>query len=95
MGHYTRDELSVGPKQREEERREDRKVCPLRWELRQQFPGYEVQQYNIIVDTLGGWSQEMNTTMKEIVGSRSKEVLNRIQKAVLSGTLNNARFLRR
>ena len=32
---------------------------PLRWELRQQFPGYEVQQYNIIVDTLGGWSQEI------------------------------------
>ena len=61
-GHYTRDKLSVGPKQREEERREERKVCPLRWELRQQFPGYEVKQYNIIIDTLGGWSQEMNTT---------------------------------
>ena len=42
----------------------------------------------IIIDVLGRLSQEMDTTMKEIVGSRSKEVLKRLQKAVLSGTLN-------
>ena len=39
----------------------------------------------------GGGSQEMDTTMYEIVGSRSKEVLKRMQKAALSGTLNIAR----
>ena len=77
----------MGQQQREEERREDRIVCPLRWELKQQFPGYEVKQHNIIIDALGGWSREMDTTMYEIVGNRSKEVL----KAVLSGTLNIAR----
>ena len=32
----------------------------------------------------------MDTTMYEIVGNRSKEVLKRMQKAVLSGTLNIA-----
>ena len=39
----------------------------------------------------GGGSQEMDTTMYEIVGSRSKEELKRMQKAALSGTLNIAR----
>ena len=34
--------------------------------------------------SLGGWSQEMDTTM----WSTSKEVLKRMQKAVVSGTLN-------
>ena len=29
----------MGSKQREDERREDLKVFPLRWELKQQFPG--------------------------------------------------------
>ena len=37
-----------------------------------------------IIDALGRWSQEMDTTM----WSTSKEVLKRMQKAVLSGTLN-------
>ena len=32
--------------------------------------------------------REMDTTMYEVVGSRSKEVLKTTQKAVLSGTLN-------
>ncbi|PFX15008.1 hypothetical protein AWC38_SpisGene20795 [Stylophora pistillata] len=30
------------------------KYGPLRWELRQQFPSYEVKKYNIIIDALGG-----------------------------------------
>ena len=34
------------------------KYAPLRWELKQKYPGYEISQYNIIVDVLGGWSTE-------------------------------------
>ena len=30
------------------------KYAPLRWELKQQFPGYDFRQYNIIIDVLGG-----------------------------------------
>ena len=30
------------------------KYGPLRWELKQQFSGYKVQQHNIIIDALGG-----------------------------------------
>ena len=64
---------------------------PLRWELKQQYQGYEVRQYNIIMDVLGGWSRDLDVTMKELVGSRSKRVLQNMQKAVLSGSLNIAR----
>ena len=28
------------------------KYGPLRWELKQQYPGYKVKQYNIIIDVL-------------------------------------------
>ena len=66
------------------------KYGPLRWELKQQFPGYEVQQHNIIIDALAGWAWEMDPTMHEIVGSRSREMLRKMQKAH-SGTLNIAR----
>ena len=47
------------------------KYAPLRWELKQQFLGYEVKQHNIIIDALGGWSREMDTTM----GSRDGAVV--------------------
>ena len=67
------------------------KYASLRSELKQQFPGYEAKRHNIIIDALGRWSREMDTTMYEIVGNRSKGVLKRMQKAVLSGTLNIAR----
>ena len=29
------------------------KYAALRWELKQQYPGYELKQYNIIIDVLG------------------------------------------
>ena len=57
----------------------------LHWELKQQFPGYEVRQH-IIVDACGGWSWEVY----QIVGGRRKEeVLKRMPKAVLLGMINN------
>ena len=34
---------------------------PLRWELKQQFPGYDIRQYNIIINVLGGWSTEVGS----------------------------------
>ena len=76
------------------ERKDDEKTLkygPLRWELRQQFPGYEVKQYNIILDVLGGWSRELDVLLRELVGGRCTDVLRKMQRAVLSGTLNIAR----
>ncbi|PFX20993.1 hypothetical protein AWC38_SpisGene14545 [Stylophora pistillata] len=67
------------------------KYGPLRWELRQQFPDYEVKQYNIIMDALVGWSRELDVMLRELAGGRSTDVLRKMQRAVLSGTLNIAR----
>ena len=56
------------------------KYGPLRWELKQQYPGYEVKQFNIIIDVLGGWYVDVEETMKDLVGQRSRSVLRRMQK---------------
>ena len=67
------------------------KYGPLRWELKQQYPGYEVKQFNIIIDVLGGWSVYVEETMKDLVEQRSRSVLRRMQKVNLSHSLNIAR----
>ena len=59
--------------------------------LKQQYPGYEVKQYNVIIDVLGGWSEDLEAKMKELVGERTKPVLKRMQKVVLLHSLNIAR----
>ena len=67
------------------------KNAPLRWEMKQRYPGHDIAQYNIIIDVLGGWSKDLNATLQKLVGNRAKEVLRKMQKACLSGTLNIAR----
>ena len=67
------------------------KYAPHRWELEQKYPGYEISQYNITVDVLGGWSTDVEVAVKELVGRRHRDVLNKIQRACLSVTLNIAR----
>ena len=70
------------------------KYAPLGWELKQRYPGYEINQYNIILDVLGGWSKDLDVTVQNLVGSKVKGVLKKMQKACLSGTLNIARTLK-
>ena len=67
------------------------KYAPLRWELKQKYPGYEISQYNIIVDVLGGWSTDVEVAVKELVGRRHRDVLKKMQMACPSVTLNIAR----
>ena len=67
------------------------KYGPLRWELKQQFLGYRVEQYNVIIDVLGGWSRDLDSTMRKMLGPRGRDVLLRTQRAVISSTLNIAR----
>ena len=62
------------------------KYGPLRWELKEQ---YKVHQYNIIMDVLGGWSKETEISVRSLVGRKTTQVLERMQKAVL--LLNIAR----
>ena len=66
---------------------------PLRWEIKQQFPGYDIRQYNIIVDVLGGQSTEVDEAMRELFVARGGKILLRMQRAVISHTLNIARTL--
>ena len=70
------------------------KYGPLLLELKQQHPGYEVQQCNIIIDALEGWSKDVEETMKKLVGTRAKCVLEKIQKATISYPLHIARYFR-
>ncbi|XP_022809779.1 uncharacterized protein LOC111346776 [Stylophora pistillata] len=67
------------------------KYGPLRWELKRKYQEYEVKQYNIIMDVLGGWCRDLKAEMKELVGNKSKGVFPNMQKAVISGRLNISR----
>ena len=66
------------------------KYCPLRWseQLKEQYKGYDVHQYSISMDVLGGWSKETEISVQSLVGRKTTQVL---QEAVLSATLNIAR----
>ena len=64
---------------------------PLRWELKEQYKGYDVHQYNIIMDVLGWLSKETEISLQSLVGRKASQVLERLQKTVLSATLNIAR----
>ena len=71
------------------------KYAPLRLELKRQFPGYQVKQFNIIMDMLGGYSKELESTIRSLVGvSRGREVLLKMQKVVLSQSLNIVRHFK-
>ena len=70
------------------------KYGPFRWELKQKFPEYDILQYNIIIGVLGGWSSEVDEVMRELFGPREGEILLRMQKAVISHTLNITRTLK-
>ena len=63
---------------------------PMRWELKQQFKGYVVEQDNIIIDVLGGWSNELEEVTQKLLGARGKNVLKSMQKSVISSSLNIA-----
>ena len=69
-----------------------RKFAPLRWEIKKQYPGYKITQMNIIVDVLCGFSEGLISSLRKILGAkRNRDVLGRMQKSVLSGSLNIAR----
>ena len=89
-------EMSCPWTENREKKQEEKiiKYGPLRWELKQQFPGHDIRQYNIIIDFLGGWSTEVDEAMKELFGAREGEILLRMQRAVISHTLNIARTLK-
>ena len=44
------------------------KYGPLRWELKEKYKGYEMHQYNIIMDVLSVGSKETEISVRSLVG---------------------------
>ena len=63
----------------------------MMWELKQRDNGYRVEQYNVIIDTLGGYSKHLEKSVSKLLVARALGVLERMQKSVISNTLNIAR----
>ena len=80
----------------QKEKEKTLKYTPLRLELQQQYPGYNINQVNIIIDVLGGYSKELNSSFKGFFlgAERSRECLRRMHKSVLSSSLNISRFFK-
>ena len=43
------------------------KYRPLPWELQQRYLDYKVTQHNLIIGVLGGYSQDLTKTLKQVV----------------------------
>ena len=67
------------------------KYGPMMWELKQRYNGYRVEQYNVIIDVLGGYSKHLEKSARKLLGARARSVLARMQKSVISNTLSIAR----
>ena len=55
---------------------------------------YRVEQYNVIIDVLGGYSKHPQKSVRKLLGARARGVLERIQRSVISNTLNIARIFK-
>ena len=53
-----------------------------------------VDQHNIILDVLGGYSKGLERTVRVLVGRKRKEVLIKMQKSVLASSLQIARHFK-
>ena len=51
-------------------------------------------QYNIIMDVLGGCSKEVEKNIKELVGDKCESIMRQMQKAILSSSLHIARMFK-
>ena len=74
--------------------RRQRSHSLLRQELTNRYPEYKVNQYNIIMDVLGGCSKEVEQNIKELVGDKCESIMRQMQKAILSSSLHIARMFK-
>ena len=65
-----------------------------RLELTNRYPEYNVNQYNIIMDVLGGCSKEVEQNIKELVGDKCESIMCQMQQATLSSSLRIARMFK-
>ena len=55
------------------------KYSQLRLELTNRYAEYKVNQYNIIMDVLGGCSKEVEKNVKELVGDKCESIMRQMQ----------------
>ena len=70
------------------------KYSQLRLELTNRYSEYKVNQYNIIMDVLGGCSKGVEKNIKELVGDKCESIMRQMQKAILSSLLHIARMFK-
>ena len=70
------------------------KYGPLRWKLQQRHPDYKITRHNIIIDVLGGYSQDLTKTLKQLVGNRYRSVEAQMQKSVVTSFLHFSRLFK-
>ena len=63
----------------------------MMWELKQRYNGYRVEQYSVLIDVLSGYSKHLEKSVRKLLGAGARSVLERMQKSVISNTLNIAR----
>ena len=66
----------------------------MKFRLTKRYPEYKVNQYNIIMDVLGGCSKEVEQNMEELVGDKCEAIMRQMQKAILSSSLHIARMFK-
>ena len=63
----------------------------MMWELKQRYNCCRVEQCNVMINVLGGYSKHLEKSARKLLGARARSVLERMQKSVISNTLNIAR----
>ena len=63
----------------------------MMWELKQKYNGYGVKQYNVIIDVLGGYSKDLEESVRKLLGARARGVVEQMQESVIWNTLNIAK----
>ena len=49
------------------------KYGPMMFEQKQRYSGYRVEQYNVIIDALGGYSKHLEKSVRKLLGARARE----------------------
>ena len=50
----------------------------MMWELKQRYNGNRVDQYNVIIDVLGGYSKHIERSVGKLLEARARGVLERM-----------------
>ena len=97
MDHKTRKvwavEMACSRIEHREKKSEEKtaKYESLRFELKKQYPGYDIELWKIIIDALGRWSRDLDRKIRKLSGGRGYDVSRRMQKAPISSSLNTVR----